>query len=254
MDDEDKVLVECLSFQAELICEGTKTTEVRSFTLKSQPSTFLDIKRAIEKEFSIPVCVQRLSHQSCVVMDLDNPVLSYVRSGDTFTVCYPSRGDCVRVVKVIEWLKRLVNAISHRLQYGAVVSKEYHTLLSMEYADVSKDFCLCLIYPWTDQTKYVNKLHFDSLGGVELALNLYKSLETARQKNVALFRRDYLEIHCALFVANFTQTFPLRRRIIQHGGLELSIETFLWTPITSNLVSKPYASEAIEVSLYAICK
>ncbi len=254
-----QAIEECLSFKAELFNEETKVTEVRSFTLQCHPSTFLEIKKAIEKNFSIPVCVQTLFHQSCYVADSDNPKSSYIRSGDTFSVFYPGKGNCRKVIEVVDWLKRLGAALSHRLQYMRegtfhpdMVSNEYETLLSVEYAETSRDLCLNLIYPWTDRTKYVNKLHFDSLGGVQLALNVYKLLVSARLDNIIMFRSHYLETVCGLFVANFTQNFPLRRRIIEHGGLELTIQTFLWTQITSS--SRPNTVDAIEVSLYAICK
>lgn len=251
--------IECLSFYVELVCEESGTTEVKQFTLDCQPSSFLDIKKGIEKDFSIPVCVQSLFHQSCKVADLDNPLLSYVRSGDTFTVYFPARGDCERVVGVVEWVRRLTDTISHRLQYRregtynpAMIPNEYQTLLSSQYAQTSRDLCLSLIYPWTDKTKYVNKLHFDCLGGVELVMKLYKILVSARLDGIIMYKSHYLETVCGLFVANFTQTFPLRRRINQYGGLESSIQTFLWSPVNST--SRPHSSDAIEVTLYAICK
>ena len=244
-------------YRVELVCEETKSTEVSSLKLQSHPSTFLDIKKAIEESFSVPVCVQTLLHQSCKVADQDDPLSSYIRSGDTFTVHYPAKGDCERVIKAVKWLKQLADAVSHRLQYhrlgtfhSSLITNDYQTLVFED--ETSRDFCLNLMYPWTDKTKYVNKLHFDSLGGVELALNVYNTFVTARSHEIILFKSHYMEVVCSLFVANFTHTFPLRRRILEHGGLELSMKTFLKSQSVKGSIL-PF-NDAVEVSIYAICK
>jgi hypothetical protein len=239
------------------VCEESKTTEVKILRLQSQPDTFLDVKRAVEANFSIPACVQTLLHQSTKVSDCELLQSYYIRSGDTFQVVYPIEGNCKDVIRVVEWLKKLSSVFAmhsnvrkyskdESFQIDAVGYNKYSALTSGENMDFIQDLALNLVYPWTDKTKYVNKLHMDSLNVVELVMHIYKSLVLARLNEISLRRGHYVEIACALFVANFTQTFPLRRQILKHGGLDHCIHTFVTNALSS--------ANAIEVSLYAICK
>lgn len=253
------------TFEVELVCEETKETKSKRLTLSSQPYTFLEIKKAIEKSFSIPVCVQSLLHQSNKVADSDSLQSSYVRAGDTFQVTYPIEGDCERVIEVVEWLKKLVDAFTqiteptpqgYSFHLGGLGYLKYQMLTSGQYTETAKDLSLNLMFPWMDKSKYVNKLHFDSLAGARHLLSIYKCLVKARLKKVYLPRGHFLEMVCALFVANFTQTFPLRRRIIEYRGLDLCVNTFLMAPVVATEQATAYRAsyDAIEVSLYAVCK
>lgn len=249
------------TFHFELISEDTKTSKVKSLALKSEPRTFLDVKKAVEKGFSIPVCVQTLLHQSSKVGDGEYLSSYYVRSGDTFQVIYPVEGDCESVLQVVDWLRRLDDAIaSHTLvsrstpegvlfQLDEVGYATCFRLMSGQYVEMASDLTQNLIFPWTNRTKYVNKLHMDSLGVVELVMKAYQTAIYARLSNsTSLHRWNFMEIVCGLFVANFTQTFPLRRRIVEHGGLDHVLSTFVRSKDLFD------SSDAIEVSLYALCK
>ena len=159
------------------------------------------------------------------------------------------------------WLRELANvfqthALLKETSSGRVLFEldesgchKYGNLLTGENVDLARDLSLNLLFPWSNKSKYINKLHLDFLDVVELVMVVYKSIQHARLSNYSMFRGNFLECVCALFVANFTQTFPLRKRIIQHGGLNYCISTFL-------ISSPDYVShcDAIEVSLYAICK
>ena len=250
--------MECLNFQAELIFENSKVAEVQDFTLDSRPATFLDIKKEIEKSFSIPVCVQTLFYQSCKVSDSDNPLSWYVRSGDMFTVHYPAKGDCKRVLKAVDWLNKLTAAVS-KLKQGKDRHKEavsdYKRLTSMEYIEISGDLCRNMIVPWSDKTKHVNRFYFDSLGGVELVINLYRLIVEARLDNVTLRNSLYLENVFCLFVANFAQTLPLVRRVFMLGGLELCMKSLLYSPVNSELKSlSRRTGRIVKDALYALSK
>lgn len=258
MDDSEP------TFHIELICEELKTTKVENLTLEVEPITFLDIKEAVEKRFSIPVCVQTLIlHQSTKVADSEHLASYYVRSGDTFQVIYPIEGDCQKVLEVVGWLAKLADvfashsnmkeyvATGDSFQLDQLGYSKCTTLISGEYMDLARDLSLSLVFPWTDKAKYVNKLHMDSLDVVRLVMCTYKCAVYARLSETPLYNGYYLEVVCALFVANFAQTFPLRRRIMEHRGLEYCIQTFLRCSATE-LFS--LSIDAIEVSLYAICK
>lgn len=245
------------SFQVELICKDEGTTKLKRLKTNSQPLTFLDIKRAIEKSFSIPACVQTLLYQSSFMKDSDSLLSHYVRNGDTLQVAYPSEGNCERVIEVVKWLEKFVDTIARirvsspqgcTLDLDGLGYLDYVRLLdSPEFIEVCRDLSVNLMYPWTDRTKYVNKIHFEYLGTVQLVMSVYDFIVFARSSKVPLFRRYLLENICSLFVANFTQTFSLRRSVIQHGGLDLCVNTFISEDLEN-------FCDAIEVALTAICK
>ena len=256
-------MAETERFLVELVCEERKTTEVKILTLESQPRIFLDVKNAIEEEFSIPVCVQTLLHQSNPVADSDTLESCYVRSGDTFQVTYPIEGECEKALEVETWLRQLADTF--RSHITVKETSPEGTLFQLDktgyplcadlmsgyyYTSLARELSLNLVFPWTNRTKYVNKLHLDSHGVVEVAMFVYECVQCARIANTPLVRGNFLETVCALFVANFAQTFPLRRRIVEHGGLEYSVRTFL--RYDADVLGD--ACDTIEVSLYAVCK
>lgn len=250
-------------FHIQLVCEDRKTTTAKILALPSLPETFLDVKRAVEEKFAIPVCVQTLLHQSTKVNDPELLQSYYIRSGDTFQVVYPTEGDCEMVIRVVEWLKKLSDAfLSHsnikesdsdnfRFQIDRLGRSKCSMLMSGEYMEMARDLALTLVFPWTNRTKYVNKLHMDSLGVVQLVMQIYKCVIQSRLSQTPLYRGYYMEVVCALFVANFTQTFALRRRILEYKGLDYCVDTFVGMS-TKDVYAE--ANNAIEVSLYAICK
>jgi len=242
-------------YHVELVCEDTKETRVKLLKLDSQPYTFLDIKKGIERSFSIPVCVQSLLHLSSKVADSESLESYYVRIGDTFQVAYPIEGDCEGVVEAVRWVKRLKSAFFQMIELTRTQSlgakhslgfKTYHMLLSRHLVDVARDLCG---NPWVNS---VNKLHFDSLDGVRQLMDVYQCCVKARLNKVNLYGVNSLETLCASFVANFTQTFPLRRRIIEHGGLDLVVSTFMMSPVRK-LGNSP-ALRAVGASLRAVCR
>ena len=238
-----------LEVQLELVCEETKTTKLEKLTLQPDTHTFLDVKRAIEKTFSIPVCVQSLLHQSNQVADTDTLLDCYVRDGDTLQVTYPMEGECERVIEVVEWLKKLESALALTRQSSFTA---YSELLSNEdYIDITNDVSHYLLYPWRDRTKYVNKLHFKSLGGLDIMMSIYKCLVDARTHHQQLLRAKFLESKCALFVVNFLDsTYALRRRFFELGGLDLCVSSFLCTESMDCDESRM----RVEASFNALCK
>ena len=242
-------------FHLELSCEETNSTKKIDLDFPSLPDTFLEIKKEVERRCSIPVCVQTLYYQSSKKADSDCLISSYIRSEDTFLISYPIEGECESVKSVVTWLKRSSNALQTIFNVetpGIRTALAEDCIPLMLGGSNANDLSVNLFYPWSDKTKYVNKLHFDSLGGVEFLMSCYGSLQKLRQRAIRVFRADFYETVYSLSVANFTQTFPLRRQIVKYGGLDYCINTFLWGSLDSGL--SDLLISAIEVSLYAICK
>ena len=199
--------------------------------------------------------------------DLDDLSLHHIRSGDTIKVAYLERGDCSDVIDTQKWLKELVRVLLLINQSISVcpdgdfmISRSthdlYRTLITGNEANgILGNISSNLFSPWTDKIKYVNKLHFDSIGGLKLLLTVYGLVVKLRIDNISLEKLDVLECCCSYSVVAYTQTFPLCRRIVQMGGLEHCIKTLLWVkpPSSISIYSSPII-KAVSMSIYTISK
>ena len=237
-------------FHLELCCEETNSTKKVDLVFPSLPATFLEIKKEVELRCSVPVCVQTLYYQSSRKADSDDLISSYIRSGDTFLISYPIEGECERVINVTEWLKQIAESLQENFKESRTMNSE----LAKKYISLfPKIRASHILYPWSNKVKYVNKLHFVSLGGVEVLMACCGYLQRLRQGKVWLFRRDSLEATFCLFITNFTQTLSLRRQVEKYGGLDYCINAFLWKSLGSEPLEEAHL-RIIKGSFYAICK
>ena len=101
-------------FQIELVCQQLNSTEVASLSLPSSPTSFHDIKEAIEKSFSVPSYLQTLWVHG---EKIDNesvgmaPSQFYLRAGDTIKVSFPMKCDCEKVKDITKWLSECLDII-----------------------------------------------------------------------------------------------------------------------------------------------
>ena len=247
-------------FHLKLICTARSTTTTKSLVLDTFPSCTLDLKKEIQTQLSIPVCVQGLSYQSAVLADDDSFETKHIRSGDTISVRYLCEGDCEKVSKVIDWVRQLIGAIS---------SEDNDRLEQVTASGAAEDLDVSLaltLFDWLDPRSYVNKIFFEWIGGLDALLNLYRSLLQKDWRSMST-RLKYLEGICTQSIANFAETFPLRRILLQRGILEACVQSFLRVRLRKRM---PVADEesiegdatmnnyllqrVIENALHIICK
>ena len=262
---DDKVVLNIL-----LNCEVTKSSETKQVHFQSLPTTPLEIKKKIEEDFSIPSCVQTLHYQSMILKDYDELQHTHFRSGDTFTVNYQTRGDCKRVQNVIQWLEEILGYLednnSHSDEQKDPSLSSYlcnmaeDLILSGMHNGTAQDLCLHLFYPWKDKRTYVNKLHFHHEGGLEVLMKVYGQMVSKEWGGMGIDSQFhlYLECLCSQAVANYTQTFPLRRQVIQSGGLDMCTKTLLRKQVRRDsgceIVPDTLMKSSLEIALYAVCK
>ena len=265
---EDKVVLNVL-----LNCEETKSSETKQVHFKSLPTTPLEIKKKIEEGFSIPSCVQTLHYQSMVLKDSDQLQHTHFRSGDTFTVDYQTRGDCEKIQDVIKWLKDLLKYLeeidnnylsdddeepSNSLSY--LCNRTEDLILSGMHDGTAQELCLHLFYPWKDKRTYVNKLHFQHEGGLEVLMKVYGHMISKEWGEIGIDSQFhlYLECLCSQAVANYTQTFQLRRQVVKLGGLEMCTKTLLRKQVGRDggceIIPDTLLKSSLEIALYAVCK
>lgn len=246
-------------FHLKLICTARSTTTIKSLALDSLPSCTLDLKKEIQAQLSIPVCVQALSYQAAVLADNDSFETKHIRSGDTISVRYLCEGDCEQVGKVIDWVRQLIGAIS---------SEDDDQLEQVTASGASEDLDVSLaltLFDWLDPRSYVNKIFFEWIGGLDALLNLYRSLLQKDWGGMST-RLKYLEGICTQSIANFAETFPLRRLLLQRGILEACVQSFLRVRLRKGMpvydevsiegsatVNNYLLQRVIENSLHIIC-
>ena len=247
-----------IHFQVELVCEELKTTEVVSLGLPCFPSSFDDVKKAIEKSFSIPSFLQTLWVDGA---EIDNqssgiaPSQFYLQAGDTIKVSFPMKCDCEKVKEVTKWLSECLDII-HSFQ-NASSEKEQRELFHKGSSRLyDYDIIQCLIedlfVPWDDKMKQTSAWYFDHLGGTTSLVQIHKGVRSlvknAKFEAVRVYGIFFESISCDAFT-NFAADTALRRQATARGAFECVLNTFV-EAIVTNL--EP--NEVIEDSLMSICK
>ena len=217
-----KVMAEDTVFHLQLQCTSRKSTESKTLELSSFPCSNLELKKAIEAKFSIPVCVQSLSYQLAPLTDSDNLVEKRLRSGDSLSVSYLCEGDCKLIRDIIEWIQEILDAVqsteaSSASTLGSVVLRGSET----GYRKTSIQ-----LFDWLDPKCYVNKLYFEAEGGLKMLINVYREVANCKWSTMGPVRK-YLESFSIQTIGNFGQTFPLRRITLKEGVLDLMLMSLL---------------------------
>ena len=94
-------------FQNEIACQQLKTTELASLSMPRFPTSFHEVKEAIEISFSVPSYLHTLwVHRE----KIDNesvgmaPSQFYLQAGYTIKVSFPMKCDCKKVKEITKWL------------------------------------------------------------------------------------------------------------------------------------------------------
>ncbi len=224
---DKKTLIPC-KYNVFLRCSTTEKIEQGVVRFESTPGNILDVKKQIEKQFSIPVCVQVISYVGYTVKGNTLLTALRVRDGDTFSVKYLEKGDCVEVDKILDWMKLTVEALQQDNSYKNVEMsyRSKHLLFEGINCDFVKNLAFEYFYPWLDSVICTNKLHFVYHGGVKILMDLHTALNyvtwEARSVNSQL-----TEFYLLRAIWNLTETFPLRRAICKRGGIEMCIQSML---------------------------
>ena len=250
-----------------LNCEHTKSSETRQVHFKSLPTTPLEIKKKIEEDFSIPSCVQTLHYQSMILKDSDQLQHTHFRSGDTFTVDYPIEAECKMTKKVVKWLRELLELLksieesisSPNQESDNLVSSDFHKIRSLilegEADNTREALTDTLFFPWEDKKTLVNLSYFHSEGGLDTLMKAYSILVSKEWGDLGIDKEFHslLEFICCMAICRYSATLPLRRQILQLGGLEMCTTTLLRRKIQEDKKFPFIYYEAIFTALYALC-
>ena len=263
-DQDDTIVVNIV-----LNCKVTKSSQTKQVHFQSLPTTPLEIKKKIEEYFSIPSCVQTLHYQSMILKDSDELQHTHFRSGDTFSVDYPIEAECQMAQDAIKWLKELFELLKSIEENISFPGEENDLLMSSNFRKIEnlilegeKDNILealseALFFPWGDKKKEINCFYFHHEGGLDVLMKVYGILVSKEWGDLGIDKEFhiYLEHRCSNAVGNYTQTFPLRRQIIQLGGLEMCTKTLLRMEIWGDeCIPGTFMYSALYGALCALCK
>ncbi len=216
------------SYNVFLHCTTTEQSEQKVVSFDNTPLNILDVKRQIEKRFSIPVCVQVILYNSCILKDDTILIALSIRDGDTFHVKYLEKGHCSEVVETIAWMRLVLAGIQRENPSATVgMSWELNNLVTRGiWNEMIESLAFKYFYPWLDPVKYVNKLHFAHHGGVQILMELHAALLQKKWQE-RLMILQLVEFSLLRVIWNFSETFPLRRAITKNKGIERCIQSML---------------------------
>ena len=245
-------------FQIELVCQQLKSTEVASLSLPSFPTSFHEVKEAIEKSFKAPSYLQtlwvhgeKIDNQSVGMA----PSQFYLRAGDTIKVSFPMKCDCEKVKDITKWLSEcldIIQTLKASLSEDEVkdlYSKNMRIRLNPYFAQSLMEK---LFYPMGDESKLANAWYFDYLGGIKSLVKIHREVRNMDLCGELLLLQSiviFFESICCILFTDVTVDSALCQRAIECGVLECGLNTFL-----SDRAVYMHSCYLIDIPLSVICK
>ena len=209
-----------VEFHLQLNCTSRKTVESRRFTLDEFPGSVLDLKKAVEAQLSIPVCVQSVSYQLAPLSDGDSLAERRIRSGDTLSISYLCEGDCELIKEITVWLRQVYAALrSINASYCEVLIRRGMSAGYIESLPIK-------IFEWLNPKAYVSKLYFESQGGLTVLCKLYRNLANREWSTMPQLYK-FLEGFAIQTIGNFGENFYLRRISLKEDVLDSVMSSLL---------------------------
>lgn len=209
----------------ELRCEfcrtSTDTREEKRLVLSAWPATVHDIKLHVQTHFSIPKCLQTLSHNGHSLEDSLSVSDLYIRSHDYLSLSYLCEAD-------VEDTLEVVNSVLLPIVEG------FETGLLDEEADDLFERCSTKLHditfqkllPWVDSRSEANCQLLIQEGGLRLIINILTHL-LREPYSTRSDSKKQLETSIMAFFWNFSETRAARLAVIRSGGFALVLDSFL---------------------------
>lgn len=245
--------------QVELSPEKSEEVETQCVTFQNRPSSLEKIKERIEDCCSVPTCIQTITYQNSEVIDSSLADLLYLKSGDKIRVSYLENGAIKEVKHVIKWLSQSIHLLEEFQNLDSLHCEELDGRFEATVGDKDAYEFLSevLFHPWSDNRTFVNRIHFNFLGGPKLLIEFHKQLIICREKKITISRRvesSHFELLCCDSIASYAMNEKFSRLMIQSGGLETSISSFLSCQADCEEVMENCANSIIMEALRGIVK
>ena len=186
------------------------------------PRTGLEAKHHIEKEFQIPVCLQKLSFQSQVIPN-NQPILSYyLKDGDSLTVEYTTQADLREVSEVLELMKIIIKFLESSLDdfNGPLpLSVDIDRIIQTLVKPLAVE-CLVTKYfmPVGTDRATANQLYFVNNDGVEMSIKLHELLSSIPWTSLSI-EMQYMEHSILRVLWDLSSTIGIRCLLLQYPNL-----------------------------------
>ena len=184
------------------------------------PRTGLEAKHHIEKEFQIPVCLQKLSFQSQVISN-NQPIHSYyLKDGDTLTVEFTTQADLREVSQVLELMKNIIKFLESSLDdFNGPLSIDIDRIIQTIVKPLAVE-CLVTKYfmPVGTDRATANRLYFVNNDGVEMSLELHDLLSSIPWTFLSI-EMQYMEHSILRVLWDLSSTIGIRCLLLQYPNL-----------------------------------
>ena len=228
----------CLELEVSLTSTSKKSTEKRTLSVDTKAlGTVLDVKHYIQKQFSVPICVQDFTYESQSFADTTSLKSLCLRSGDTVHVSYPSDANCAAIDEVVAWLHQTIACMKNETPtIHRDPSVQLETLMKARLSGQSQLLVLDSLPTigfgsFGEARTRVNKLYFSQLDGISLSVEL---LTMIQRIPCSIQRPDmrHLEWQCLNVLWSFCETQQFGDIVCKHGGLECCI-TAVWRKVVA---------------------
>ena len=220
-----------LILELQLTCSSDGSITQQTFTLDHVPDSVKDLKQKIEDELSIPKSGQNLFLPDGQALVDSQPVASlYLRSGDTLNVTFLSKAD-------VKELRNTINQSLRPLLSLLRKNSSIHDANLIQKRQDSKAFLVSCqsslhelsfksLFPWSDRRTEANRRYLLQEGALDIILEVYAILLPLPWDWRGNLLQD-VEICCLSFLWNFSETAYARQLIVDKGGFEMMLKSFM---------------------------
>ena len=210
-----------------LTCTSKKSTEKKTIRIDEAPQTVLDVKRLIQKQFSVPICVQEFTYESQRFVDTASLKSISLRSGDTVHVSYPSEADCAAIDKVLAWLQQVVlglrNGVPSVRDPAGAQLRVLHLIHDGLNGRLLEDLAYVYFGTFGEAGPTVNRLYFMQANGICLLVELLTLAQKVAWPE-RLAHMKWVELGCLQVLWSICESREFGEVVCMHSGLECCVK------------------------------
>lgn len=219
-------------------------TSHKAVSFSSFPQTGLEMKRRLERELEVPVCVQSLFFGSTLIKDTQLLRRLRLRDMDQITLEFPSHArigvidDVLRLMVEIKTLLNLIWIYFSDLVLEKTLSSDVDSQVQMIVDPVTVESLVFLFSPASEPLPQTNRLYFIHNEGVELTVQLHSQLVDLPWDRLTI-ELQYLEHALLRILWDLSSTLGVRYLLLNFSVLEQASKSLLRVEIHPHKWVKP---------------
>lgn len=217
----------------------------KTVSFSSLPKTGLAVKQCLERDLSIPVCVQRLSFGSTLIKDAQPLKRMRLRDTDQLTLEFPSHAK-ISVINDVLRLMEEIRVVLDRVSdfFAQLPPEEYKltpemdSLVQMIVDPMTVESLVYMFSPASEALPQTNRLYFVHNGGVELAMRLHGQLVALPWTKLTI-EMQYLEHALLRILWDLSSTLGVRYLLLDFPVLEQASKSLMRVEVSPHKWVKP---------------